>query len=301
MKTVPALLCASLVLAQASCLPHPAGKCGVFLGADPSGCFREFEYASVVQIESGRVRRGVYRCFNSGTGVLIDPSGILVTAAHVVNGRSPVATFLEAEDKAYGAEPLPGLTDQDRDLSFLRITRRGERVAGGCVLAEQVSRTRFPAAPVAPASWRKAHGSDVVQVIGYPDDRPLILRGRLINPENRMVQFAAQDGLSPSVLADFLESPDEPALFQSASGGEKLRLDGLRTLARRRRQGCLFVELDATGRHPGISGGAIVYEGELVGIPIESWNSFEKTILIGVPVTRESVREALRRVLPSSP
>jgi len=77
-----------------------------------------------------------------------------------------------------------------------------------------------------------------------------------------------------------------PALAPDTPEALAQLLDGLHTVTKRTRQGFLFVELETPYRQSGISGGAVIFGDEVVGIPIESWNSFEKTILIAFPVQK---------------
>jgi hypothetical protein len=84
----------------------------------------------------------------------------------------------------------------------------------------------------------------------------------------------------------------------SGTGAGREEADCLRVVAERIRQGCVFVELDESRRFPGISGGAIVRRGEVIGLAIESWNSFDRTILIGAPISADRVRGLLAQWAP---
>lgn len=265
-------------------------KCGIFTHTSDARCPEGFRYSSVVRIESGRKKGGVYRCYNSGTGVIVDRSGIVLTASHVVNGRDLLAVFLEEEGSVYAAEPVPGGDFEELDLAFLRIVGAGEKVRGGSVLSRSLQNASFPCSKLAGYRDDEHAEGQSVHVVGYPYDKPMALAGKLIDPREKLAHYIKQNRLNSHFLYGNTAAPKSIGLDRSAPNHVGQTIAGYRIVRQRMEQGCLFVEIDASHRFPGVSGGAILRDGKLVGIAIESWNSFEKTVLIGVPISEEWIR-----------
>jgi hypothetical protein len=228
----------------------------------------------VVRIDSGGERAGVYRARNTGSGVLLDPSGLLVTASHVLNGRERVAVYLG--DAVYAATAVPGADDPAADVALLRITANGFAVEGGCVLEETLAPRVFPAAKLAGGEPQRRFGARV-QVVGFPGAKATILRARLVDPAPKVDRFAA--GLRSAPYGKTV-----PLSLGGPAEAVRLHEEALALLQRRLRDGYVFVELEKPGRQPGMSGGAVVLDGQVIGMVVECWHSFERAILICAPL-----------------
>ena len=210
-------------------------------------------------------------------------SGLVVTASHVVNGRDRLA--VHAGGAVYAATRLPEWDAKEADVAWLRISGDGRPVADGCILSDTLSACRLPVARVAATALVPPPFGAEVQVIGYPSWKPELLRGRLVDPKPKLERFVAEH--SPRH-----RNPERPGgaadhLTAASASADSIQVyaDALALLRDRIRGGYLFVELDTSGRHPGISGGAVVLAGEAVGMVVESWNSFERAILICAPLS----------------
>lgn len=85
-----------------------------------------------------------------GSGVVVDASGLILTAAHVVEGARLVAVVLPQTDQAIPAEVV--FADKDRDFAFLRVNQS------------------VPTAVSLPAEDPKLKVRSTVYAIGYPID-----------------------------------------------------------------------------------------------------------------------------------
>jgi hypothetical protein len=278
------LLLGCVLAAGFGCSRAALTRCGSFL-SEPGVSCPESGYLGVAKTESGREREGVYHFYNSGSGVFIDKSGLLVTASHVVNHKRRIAVFIDGDDTAYAAEPLDGCTFEDLDLSFLRVVSQGRRVRHGCIFSGALLRKEFPEVRLPGSDDPGLPIGCEVQVVGYPNEKPRALGGRIIDPRAKFARYVAENKLGPYAAPEGT-ALQLPPLGPDAPESLTQLLDGLHTLKKRMRQGFLFVELESSHRQSGISGGAVMRGDELVGIPIESWNSFEKTILIAFPAQK---------------
>jgi hypothetical protein len=151
----------------------------------------------------------------------------------------------------------------------------------------------------AEAPLRPVFGAEV-QVLGYPSWKARLLRGRLVDPTPKLLRLAAEHGLGKSPASTALPGVEPVSPASAASTAIRDDAQAFALVERRIRDGYLFAELDTPGRNPGISGGAVVRDGEVIGMVVESWNSFEKAVLICAPLPSQD-REITRTASRASP
>ncbi|AKF02997.1 S1C family serine protease [Sandaracinus amylolyticus] len=154
------LLGARIASAQDAVPPTDAPAAAVAPPSDPLGystidraTVRVFAVRGVdamrIDSQSGRARMLATPDAGHGSGVLVDPSGIVVTAAHVVSDAALLAVWVPGHDRAFPAAVIH--RDTERDIAFLAV---------GATFESFVALEERPA----------LHVRQEVHAIGYPLD-----------------------------------------------------------------------------------------------------------------------------------
>lgn len=151
---------------------------------------------SVVQIDAGT---------STGSGVVFDTKGDIVTNAHVVDGAKSYKVVASASSRPLTAR-LVGMFGPD-DLAVIRVTRG--------------------AAGLAPARWANSDRAQVGQIvlaIGSPYGLIDSVTQGIISATGRTVTGPKIAGRSPSVIANALQT--SAAINPGNSGGALVALSG---------------------------------------------------------------------------
>jgi hypothetical protein len=184
-----------------------------------------------------------------GSGIIIDENGTILTASHCLHKNALLNVNLRSPNIFDSATPLPGKNFPNDDVAFIRADR-AQGLKTALLRREKLNMAELTGKTV----YLKGHRMG---------QKNLIIPGLLC--ANQSLKPALSLGRLINVLT-----------FSSCKN---------KTVTARRINDCIFVQVD--DKHiDGMSGGAIIMDGQVIAMIIEEWNILGATYAIGVPIYR---------------
>ncbi|OOK75937.1 trypsin-like peptidase domain protein [Mycobacterium kansasii] len=99
------------------------------------------------QIVNINTKLGYNNAVGAGTGIVIDPNGVVLTNNHVISGATDISAFDVGNGQTYGVDVVG--YDRTQDIAVLQLRGAGglptAAIGGGCRSASRSSRWATPA------------------------------------------------------------------------------------------------------------------------------------------------------------
>ena len=149
-------------------------------------------------------RRGPVRV-KSGSGVVIDPAGLILTNNHVVSGASEVTVRFENGEEYTTSDVL---TDPDTDVALLRLN------------PDDLDGKKLPSVPLGDSA--RTQIGDWVLAFGSPLNQQFSMTAGIVSGKSRTTAENGRRGLA--ARENFLQH--DAAINPGSSGGPLVNLDG---------------------------------------------------------------------------
>ncbi len=238
-------------------------KCGIFPKPETTECDSSFDYDAVVKI-TGFLQDGAH---SIGSGVIIDQTGIIVTASHVVDNCGTILVTIGGTH-SYIAETV---TDYpEKDISILEIVKMAIIKDGLVTTKPLTENSTFPFVPFQPNSC--LFKGDV-QVVGFPAANPKLFAGTAITPD--VIEEYFEENIKKYRKTGELDSWFRDKVYFLLLQGQV-------------NAGCQFININEDITPKGASGGAIIHDGKVVGIVSRYWpivvDGKNTAIIVAVPI-----------------